>query len=194
MQGQIDKLATADQLKEKVSELQALISSNQTGISSLETKLAEVKATADSKATLDQVKTILANYATNEKVTAEANKIVDAAIKALQEKDIKDLKTLIETAQTTADKDLKNRVSCKAYLGEASFSRSLAFSFLSFRKVSWKFLRAFLILPVLPLPKRCFLPHLSLPCGRVLNPLPSPRPFQKGKGCNRPPVLRTASL
>lgn len=40
-----------------------------------------------------------------EKVTAEANKIVDAAIKALQEKDIKDLKTLIETAQTTDDKD-----------------------------------------------------------------------------------------
>ena len=33
------------------------------------------------------------------------------------------------------------------------------------------------------------LPHLSLPCGRVLNPLPSPRPFQKGKGCNRPAVL-----
>jgi len=32
------------------------------------------------------------------------------------------------------------------------------------------------------------------PCGRVLNPLPSPRPFQKGKGCNRPPVLRTATL
>mgnify|MGYP004649298591 CR=1 FL=1 len=29
-------------------------------------------------------------------------------------------------------------------------------------------------------------PHLSLPSGRVLNPLPSPRPFQKGKGCNRP--------
>ena len=35
------------------------------------------------------------------------------------------------------------------------------------------------------------------PCSmnrRVLNPLPSPRPFQKGKGCNRPPVLGTASL
>lgn len=42
LQGQIDKLATADQLSQKVSELQALISSNQTGISSLETKLAEV--------------------------------------------------------------------------------------------------------------------------------------------------------
>ena len=43
-------------------------------------------------------------------------------------------------------------------------------------------------------PPVLFLPHLSLPCGRVLNPLPSPRPFQKGKGCNRPPVLRTATL
>ena len=28
----------------------------------------------------------------------------------------------------------------------------------------------------------------------VLSPLPSPRPFQKGKGCNRPPVLGTATL
>ena len=28
----------------------------------------------------------------------------------------------------------------------------------------------------------------------VLNPLPSPRPFQKDKGCNRPPVLGTATL
>ena len=61
LQGQIDKLATADQLSQKVAELQALISSNQTGISSLETKLADVKKTADSKATLDQVKDILAD-------------------------------------------------------------------------------------------------------------------------------------
>ena len=86
LQGQIDKLATADQLSQKVAELQALISSNQTGISSLETKLAEVKNSADGKATLDQVKDILANYATNKSVTEEANKIVDAAIKALQER------------------------------------------------------------------------------------------------------------
>ena len=44
-------------------------------------------------------------------------------------------------------------------------------------------------------PTVLYLPHLSLPCGRVLNPLPSPRPFQKGKGCNRTfSVLRTASL
>ena len=114
LQGKIDKLATADQLSQKVSELQALISSNQTGISSLETKLAEVKATADSKATLDQVKDILAGYATNESVTKEANEIVNAAIKALQEKDIKDLKALIETAQGKADQAVKDAADAKA--------------------------------------------------------------------------------
>ena len=114
LQGQIDKLATADQLKQKVEELQALISSNQTGISSLEDKLKEVKATADSKATLDQVKDILGDYATNKSVTEEANKIVDAAIKALQEKDIKDLKALIETAQGTADKAVQDAADAKA--------------------------------------------------------------------------------
>ena len=114
LQGQIDKLATADQLSQKVSELQALISSNQTGISSLETKLAEVKATADSKATLDQVKDILAGYATNESVTKEANEIVNAAIKALQEKDIKDLKALIETAQGKADQAVTDAADAKA--------------------------------------------------------------------------------
>ena len=114
LQGQIDKLATADQLSQKVAELQALISSNQTGISSLEDKLKEVKATADSKATLDQVKDILGDYATNKSVTDEANKIVDAAIKALQEKDIKDLKALIETAQGTADKAVKDAADAKA--------------------------------------------------------------------------------
>ena len=114
LQGQIDKLATADQLSQKVAELQALISSNQTGISSLETKLAEVEKKADGKATLDQVKDILADYATNKSVTEEANKIVDAAIKALQEKDIKDLKALIETAQGTADKAVKDAADAKA--------------------------------------------------------------------------------
>ena len=114
LQVQIDKLATAEQLSQKVAELQALISSNQTGISSLETKLADVKKTADSKATLDQVKDILAGYATNESVTKEANEIVNAAIKALQEKDIKDLKALIETAQGKADQAVKDAADAKA--------------------------------------------------------------------------------
>ena len=107
LQEQIDKLATADQLSQKVAELQALISSNQSGISSLETKLAEVKATADSKATLDQVKEILAGYATNESVTKEANEIVNAAIKALQDKDIAELKAAIEAAKEEAAKGVQ---------------------------------------------------------------------------------------
>ena len=114
LQGQIDKLATADQLSQKVAELQALISSNQTGINSLEDKLKEVKATADSKVTLEKVQELLAGYATNKSVTEEANKIVDAAIKALQEKDIKDLKALIETAQGTADQAVKDAADAKA--------------------------------------------------------------------------------
>ena len=107
LQGQIDKLATADQLKEKVSELQALISTNKSGISSLQSELAN-------KTTLEDVKAVLANYATNEKVTAEANEIVDAAIKALQEKDIEGLKKLIEAAQATADKAVKDAADAKA--------------------------------------------------------------------------------
>ena len=114
LQGQIDKLATADQLKQKVEELQGLINSNQNGINSLEDKLKEVKATADSKVTLEKVQDILGDYATNKSVTEEANKIVDAAIKALQEKDIKDLKALIETAQGTADKAVKDAADAKA--------------------------------------------------------------------------------
>ena len=121
LQGQIDKLATADQLAQKVSELQALISSNQTGISSLQTKLAEVKAaadkaqtTADSKATLDQVNEILAGYATNENVTEEANKIVDAAIKALQEKDIAELKAEIKAAADKAQQGVDDAAAAKA--------------------------------------------------------------------------------
>ena len=44
-------------------------------------------------------------------------------------------------------------------------------------------------------PTVLYLPHLSLSCGRGLNPLPSPRPFQKDKGCNRTfSVLGTATL
>ena len=56
----------------------------------------------------------MAGYATNESVTKEANEIVNAAIKALQEKDIKDLKALIETAQGTADKAVKDAADAKA--------------------------------------------------------------------------------
>ena len=107
LQGQIDKLASADELKQKVSELQALISANQSGINSLQSELAK-------KTTLDEVKAVLANYATNENVTKEANEIVNAAIKALQDKDIAELKTAIETAQKTADQAVMDAADAKA--------------------------------------------------------------------------------
>ena len=107
LQGQIDKLASADELKQKVSELQALISANQSGINSLQSELAK-------KTTLDEVKAVLANYATNENVTKEANEIVNAAIKALQDKDIAELKTAIEAAQKTADQAVKDAADAKA--------------------------------------------------------------------------------
>ena len=107
LQGQIDKLASADELKQKVSELQALISANQSGINSLQSELAK-------KTTLDEVKAVLANYATNENVTKEANEIVNAAIKALQDKDIAELKTAIEAAQAAADKAAEDAKAAKA--------------------------------------------------------------------------------
>ena len=103
LQGQIDKLATADQLSQKVAELQALISSNQTGISSLETKLAEVKATADSKATLEEVKAVLADYATKQYVN-DVDQTLNDAIKALETGDIAKLKEDVKAAQAAADK------------------------------------------------------------------------------------------
>ena len=111
LQGQIDKLATAEQLAQKVSELQALISANQSGINSLQSELAK-------KTTLDEVKAVLANYATNENVTKEANEIVNAAIKALQDKDIAELKTAIEAAQAAADKAAEDAKAANAEILE----------------------------------------------------------------------------
>ena len=111
LQGQIDKLATADQLAAKVSELQALISTNQSGISSLQAELAK-------KTTLDEVKAVLANYATNENVTKEANEIVNAAIKALQDNDLAALKTAVDAAQAKADEAAKSAEKANADIQE----------------------------------------------------------------------------
>ena len=80
MQGQIDKLATADQLSQKVEELRALISSNKSDITSLQSELAK-------KTTLEEVKAVLADYATKEYVDA-ADKTLQDAIDALKTGDI----------------------------------------------------------------------------------------------------------
>ena len=91
LQEQIDKLATADQLAQKVSELQALISSNKSDITSLQSELAK-------KTTLDEVKAVLADYAT--KMYADD---ADATLKAALSGDIDALKAEIEKAQATAN-------------------------------------------------------------------------------------------
>ena len=103
LQDQIDKLATADQLSQKVEDLRILISSNKSDISSLETKLAEVKATADSKATLEEVKAVLADYATKQYVN-DVDQTLNDAIKALETGDIAKLKEDVKAAQAAADK------------------------------------------------------------------------------------------
>ena len=96
LQGQIDKLATADQLSQKVSELQALISSNKSDITSLQSELAK-------KTTLDEVKAVLADYATKQYVN-DADKTLQDAIDALKTGDIAKLKEDVVKAQAAADK------------------------------------------------------------------------------------------
>ena len=96
LQGQIDKLATADQLKQKVEELQALISSNKSDINSLQTELAK-------KTTLEEVKAVLADYATKQYVN-DADKTLQDAIDALKTGDIAKLKEDVVKAQAAADK------------------------------------------------------------------------------------------
>ena len=96
LQGQIDKLATADQLSQKVAELQALISSNKSDITSLQTELAK-------KTTLEEVKAVLADYATKQYVN-DADKTLQDAIDALKTGDIAKLKEDVVKAQAAADK------------------------------------------------------------------------------------------
>ena len=110
LQGQIDKLATADQLSQKVAELQALISSNTSSIGTLQSALDEAKkaaekaqTTADSKATLDQVNGILADYAKVSYVD-DAKKSLNDAIEALKTGDIATLKADVEAAAKAAEK------------------------------------------------------------------------------------------
>lgn len=110
LQGQIDKLATADQLSQKVAELQALISSNTSSIGTLQSALDEAKkaaekaqTTADSKATLDQVYGILGDYAKVSYVDG-AKKSLNDAIEALKTGDIAQLKKDVEAAKLAADK------------------------------------------------------------------------------------------
>ena len=111
LQGEIDKLATVDQLEQKVTELKGLISTNTSSISSLQTSIEKAQkaaeaaqSAADKKATLEEVKKLLADsdYATK-KYVDDADAILDAAIKAVQTKDIADLTAAVQKAQQAAE-------------------------------------------------------------------------------------------
>ena len=110
LQGQIDKLATADQLSQKVAELQALISSNKSDITSLQSELAK-------KTTLDEVKAVLADYATKQYVN-DADKTLQDAIDALKTGDIAKLKEDVVKAQAAADKAAKDAEAANADIVE----------------------------------------------------------------------------
>ena len=110
LQGQIDKLATADQLSQKVAELQALISSNKSDITSLQSELAK-------KTTLDEVKAVLADYATKQYVN-DADKTLQDAIDALKTGDIAKLKEDVVKAQAAADKAAKDAEAANAEIVE----------------------------------------------------------------------------
>ena len=110
LQGQIDKLATADQLSQKVSELQSLISSNKSDITALQTELAK-------KTTLDEVKAVLANYATKEYVDG-ADATLQAAIKALETGKVAELEAAVKAAQAAADKAAEDAKAANAEILE----------------------------------------------------------------------------
>ena len=110
LQGQIDKLATADQLSQKVAELQALISSNKSDITSLQAELAK-------KTTLDEVKAVLADYATKQYVDA-ADKTLQDAIDALKTGDIAKLKEDVVKAQAAAEKAAQDAEAANAEIVE----------------------------------------------------------------------------
>ena len=110
LQGQIDKLATADQLSQKVAELQALISSNKSDITSLQSELAK-------KTTLDEVKAVLADYATKQYVN-DADKTLQDAIDALKTGDIAKLKEDVVKAQAAADKAAEDAKAANADIVE----------------------------------------------------------------------------
>ena len=110
LQGQIDKLATAEQLSQKVAELQALISSNKSDITSLQAELAK-------KTTLDEVKAVLADYATKQYVN-DADKTLQDAIDALKTGDIAKLKEDVVKAQAAADKAAKDAEAANAEIVE----------------------------------------------------------------------------
>ena len=110
LQNQIKDLASADQLQQKVTELQGLINTNSNTIKDVQEAVKKAQlaaetaqATAAQKATLDDLKKLLAegNYASKEYVD-KADGIIDAALKALETSKVDQLVEAVKEAQNAA--------------------------------------------------------------------------------------------
>ena len=110
LQNQIKDLASADQLQQKVTELQGLINTNSNTIKDVQEAVKKAQlaaetaqATAAQKATLDDLKKLLAegNYASKEYVD-KADGIIDAALKALETGKVDQLVEAVKEAQNAA--------------------------------------------------------------------------------------------
>ena len=122
LQNQIKDLASADQLQQKVTELQGVIATNSTNIKNVQEDVKKAQAAAEAaqtaakqKATLEDLKKLLAegDYASKEYVD-KADGIIDAALKALETgkvdqlaKAVKKAQAAAEAAQTAADNAIK---------------------------------------------------------------------------------------
>ena len=122
LQNQIKDLASADQLQQKVTELQGVIAANSTNIKNVQEDVKKALAAAEAaqtaakqKATLEDLKKLLAegDYASKEYVD-KADGIIDAALKALETgkvdqlaEAVKKAQAAAEAAQTAADNAIK---------------------------------------------------------------------------------------
>ena len=110
LQNQIKDLASADQLQQKVTELQGLITTNSNTIKDVQEAVKKAQlaaetaqATAAQKATLEDLKKLLAegDYASKEYVD-KADGIIDAALKALETGKVDQLTEAVKKAQDAA--------------------------------------------------------------------------------------------
>ena len=122
LQNQIKDLASADQLQQKVTELQGLITTNSNTIKDVQEAVKKAQAAAETaqataaqKATLEDLKKLLAegDYASKEYVN-KADGIIDAALKALETgkvdqlvEAVKEAKNAAADAKATADKAIE---------------------------------------------------------------------------------------
>ena len=111
LQNQIKDLASADQLQQKVTELQGLITTNSTNIKDVQEAVKKAQAAAETaqttaaqKATLEDLKKLLAegDYASKEYVN-KADDIIKAALEALETGKVDQLTEAVKKAQAAAE-------------------------------------------------------------------------------------------